>query len=357
MRSNGLEYVVRDRSLLLPFYKRFVVEPLVPAIPRWVRPNSITHFGHVLNLAALVLLAVMAPRMDRGWPFVVAPLWVHVWLFCDHADGAHARRTGKTSATGELLDHGLDLLNACYVIWMTLLTFGAPAPFSVWAAVGVAAGAAVIYWEQAEIGVFELGLLTQIESVFSLTAVLIARAALGRAAMDRIAVGGVTVGAAILGVVGSVAVVGMARAALRVRAKGGRTGPLWVAAFFGACVAAATVTGALDTIGAVSVGSTGYVLFGMRALERRMKRERPRPDRALGVAGILCAAASLVNAAGGWTDPTGIALPLIVAAPLAGLAIRSAHEAWRAVARIDRGDPPSTALGTEGPTPSARSHR
>jgi len=39
MTTPALAYSVQDRSLLLPYYKRFLVEPLLPFIPASVNPT------------------------------------------------------------------------------------------------------------------------------------------------------------------------------------------------------------------------------------------------------------------------------------------------------------------------------
>ena len=56
MGTPALTYSVQDRSILLPYYKRFLVEPLLPIIPARISPNAITHGGHIVNLIALVVL-------------------------------------------------------------------------------------------------------------------------------------------------------------------------------------------------------------------------------------------------------------------------------------------------------------
>ena len=40
MTDPALKYSVQDRSILLPYYKRFLVEPLLPAIPQKLDPNA-----------------------------------------------------------------------------------------------------------------------------------------------------------------------------------------------------------------------------------------------------------------------------------------------------------------------------
>ena len=88
-------YRADDRSLLLPFYKRWFVEPTLPFIPARVHPNTITHTGHLLCLAAAGLLVATNPR--HGWVFFAAMVLLQAYNWCDNADGAcrGARSTGR----------------------------------------------------------------------------------------------------------------------------------------------------------------------------------------------------------------------------------------------------------------------
>lgn len=337
MSTPALTYSVRDRSILLPHYKRFLVEPLLPFIPKAISPNAITHGGHLINLAALVLLLVAAKAMAGGWPFFAVPLLVHIWLWCDHADGGHARRTNQCSAMGEYLDHGLDLLNATYVICMTVVTLGTPPFWSVAAAVIVPAAAAVTYWEQAETGVFQLGLLNQIESVCSLTAALFVRGLFGVTAISGVMVAGHSLSALILVFVTVVALFGIFRSAMRVAKAKGRVTPFLPPMVFGATLAVAARLGAVQTLAAITCGASVYVYFGVRQLTFRVRGERPPFDtRVLVAAAVLAAIAVhyvVIGPGGGSVGATGTTFVAIV---FGGLALIHGLEGHRAVERLER---------------------
>ena len=336
MSTPALAYSVRDRSILLPYYKRFLVEPLIPLIPARISPNAITHGGHLINLAALVLLAASA-HTDKGWPFFLVPLLVHVWLWCDHADGGHARRTGQCSALGEFLDHGLDLLNATYVICMTVVALGTPPFWSVTAAVVVPAAAAITYWEQAETGVFQLGLLNQIESVCSLSVALMARGLFGVAAMTGIHAGSWPLPDLILAVVSVVALFGILRCAIRVRQKGGRLAPFFAPFLFGTAVTLAAATGALGTLSAILVGASVYVFIGVCQLNHRIRGERPQLSSGVLVAAVVVFALAAYRMRLGMMPPAlewGAAGILTMA--FGGLALVRGVEGHRAVDALDR---------------------
>src|SRR5262245_4892968 len=151
MAKPGLAYTVRDRSLLLPLYKKLLISPFLPVISPRVNPNAITHAGHLLNLlGTALLLAFYSP--NGGWAFFVAAGTLHFYNWCDNADGGHARRTNQCSALGEFLDHGLDMLNATYIAYLSAMSIGAPPIWWVIIALTICGATAITYWEQAETG-------------------------------------------------------------------------------------------------------------------------------------------------------------------------------------------------------------
>src|SRR5215204_6107060 len=102
MGPAGLDYTVRDRSILLPFYKRFVISPTLRFVPIRVDPNHITHAGHVINLVGVTVLLVCGASLSSGerWPLLAAIACLQLDNWCDNADGAQARRAGRCSALG-----------------------------------------------------------------------------------------------------------------------------------------------------------------------------------------------------------------------------------------------------------------
>lgn len=338
MTGPALKYSVQDRSILLPFYKRFLVEPLLPAIPARVNPNAITHGGHVLNLGALVVLATCG--VDRGWPFFLVAILVHVYLWCDNADGGHARRTNQCSAKGEFLDHGLDLLNATYAACMTVIALGAPPFWGFAAAVAVPAAAAVIYWEQAETGVFQLGLFNQIESIVALSIALVARGVVGLAAIESVQVGPVTLPVVILGVVTFASLSGIVHSVIRVSRKRGRLVPFLAPLAFGVAVTAAAACGALGTLASIVVGATVFIFIGIRQLTLRVRGQRPLLERGVLFVAVVFALLVGYRVLGG-ALPAGLARSIdwaaagIVTLAFGGLALARALEGHREVERLD----------------------
>ncbi len=278
MATGPTAYKVEDKSILLPFYRRFLVDPLLPLLPATLNPNTITHTGHLLNLFGTMLLIALWP--ERGWPFVVAMLCLQAYMWCDNADGSHARRTNQCSAFGEFLDHGLDQLNTVYISYLTCLALHVSPLWWVAIALLIPAAGAVTYWEQSETGVFRLGLLNQVESLSVLSAALTASAIFGTGIWTDVKLFGVTLQLAIVGWTASTILFGMVRAVIRVAKHRGISAVapiLGLMAFGGTLVLAASV-GAVPTIMAVALCTGANVYVGMRMLARRLHGERPRID-------------------------------------------------------------------------------
>jgi phosphatidylglycerophosphate synthase len=340
MAEAGLVYTVKDRSILLPHYKRFAVEPLIRFIPRSVDPNSITHIGHLICLVGVsVLLAFGTAGGSVRLPFIAAVVCLQLYNWCDNADGAHARRTGRTSAMGELLDHGLDMLNTTYIAYAAAISIDAPPVWWVGIALVVPAACAATYWEQAETGVFSVGALNQIESVMLLSSVLLISALFGFGAWDYLHVGPITARLTVMGFVCATATITVLQNIGRVVSRVGagaipRIAPL---VMFDLGVLAAMMTSALSPVAAVIVGSAGNVFFGLRSLAMRTAGERPGVEKGMVGGGLL------VLGLVGWKlagQPVGhtVDWAASVAATLffGAFAVANARDARREVIRLDR---------------------
>ena len=332
MPPGTLEYRVEDRSILLPYYKRYLIEPLLPYIPARVSPNAITHAGHVANLAAVALLLGLGAR--RGWPFVAATALMQLQVWCDNADGGHARRTNQCSPLGEFLDHGLDVLNVIYIGILTCVALGATPGWWVALTLLIPTAVSVTYWEQAVTGTFRLGLLNQIESAVVLSAVLLASGWFGNDFTAGLSYAGVSARQAFCVWAFVQVAVGLVRSVVRVA----RVEPSALPAIaplltFDAVVVAGVWTGALDFPSAVVIGVAMNVFTGVRTLLRRLGHERPRVEGLLVAGSALLAAVTAVKAA-------GFVLPEGTARALAALAcgvfgVRAALDARAGVAKVE----------------------
>lgn len=271
-----IAYKVIDRSILLPYYRRWLVDPLLPFIPARVHPNTITHLGHIANLLGTALLLWVGA--SSGWTFVVAAICLQIYLWCDNADGSHARRTGQTSVYGEFLDHGLDQLNTAYIGYLTATALGADPAW--WVAISLMTpGAAVLtYWEQSVTGIFRLGLLNQVESLLLLSAALVAAGIFGTEIFEAVHLGPVSLRLALFLWTTTTILFGIGRQLLRGYAAAGPKPLLPIATYCALCglVLFGFMQGALDKVPAVAAATALAVYYGMHMLAQRMRGEVPR---------------------------------------------------------------------------------
>ena len=281
MATGELVYKVEDRSILLPFYRRFLVDPLLPYLPAKLNPNTITHAGHLLNLGGTVLLLALWPK--SGWPFVLAMVTLQLYTWCDNADGAHARRTNQCSALGEFLDHGLDSLNTVYMAYLAAIALGVPPAWWVALALVIPGAGAVTYWEQTQTGVFRLGLLNQLESVSVLSIVLVLSAFVGNSMWEQVAIYGFTLQRAILLWSAGTILFGMVRGMHRVATRDGlaAVAPVLALLAFGVAIAFAASTSAITTVTGVILATCGNVYFCARMLSLRLYKKPPRVEAVL----------------------------------------------------------------------------
>jgi phosphatidylglycerophosphate synthase len=278
MTTGELVYKVEDRSILLPFYRRYLVDPWLPYLPAKLNPNTITHAGHLLNLAGTVILIAAWPK--SGWPFVLATVMLQLYTWCDNADGAHARRTNQCSALGEFLDHGLDALNTVYIAYLAAMALGVPPLWWVVLALLIPGAGAVTYWEQTQTGVFRLGMLNQLESVAVLSAALMGSALFGKSIWGDVAIFGVTLQRAILLWVLSTILFGMVRSMHRVATRDGLGAvlPVLAVVLFGAAISGAAGMEAISTVTAVTLATCANVYYATRMLSFRLYKRLPRVE-------------------------------------------------------------------------------
>lgn len=161
------QYRCHDHSLLTPWFKKWVVAPMIRITP-WIIPaNIITILSNLFVYLGLIL------AFNEDWfgfytPLLVA-LCLLLYLIGDHVDGMQAKRTGTGSALGEFCDHYLDAFNNGIVVYTLCVIFDIGNPIFI-AAIMVASYLAhmVVFYEQ-----FKTGWLT-FEKLGSLEAVLLA---------------------------------------------------------------------------------------------------------------------------------------------------------------------------------------
>lgn len=316
-----LVYKVEDRSILLPYFRRYLIDPLLPFIPAKISPNSITHVGHLVNLFGLALLLALRP--EKGWPFFAAALCINLYNWCDNADGAHARRTKQCSPFGEFLDHGLDQFNTVYIAILSALAIGAR-PMEWVAFVLLVPGAAVVtYWEQSNTGVFRVGMLNQVESIVVLTITLAITGVTGQALWGKELFFGLAVRDVMVLWPCSTILFGMARNLVRVAGQCGAksTSPILVYLAFSAAIFGSVVVGAIEMPWAVALAAALNIHLGMRMLARRLKKEPPQVEPFVLGGAVAVGALVVWKLAGPPIAPTVVPALVVLACALLGLQV------------------------------------
>jgi phosphatidylglycerophosphate synthase len=296
--TSPIVYKAVDRSILLPFYKRYLVDPGLRFVPASVNPNTITHIGHVFCLLGAVTLLAQWPK--SGWPFVVAAVLLQVYLWCDNADGGHARRTNQSSAFGEFLDHGLDCFNTTYIALVSAMALGAPPLWWVGLLLLIPAAAAATFWEQSLTGTFQAGMLNQIESLCVVTMVLIVSAVLGTDVWGDLHVLGMTPRAAMLTWTMGTLVFGLGRNAWRVYRHGGARAVIPIVPLLtaGVGIVLGAAGGGLTAVSAVVLAAGSNLLFAIRALSARVHGQTLAVEPLLVGTGLLSLSLGALGLAG-----------------------------------------------------------
>jgi len=334
--GKGIVYTADDRSLLLPWYKRFLVEPTLPFIPARVHPNTITHTGHLLCLAAIALLVAGQPT--RGWMFIASMVLVQVYMWCDNADGAHARRTKQSSATGEFLDHGLDLLNTTYIGLMTAFALGSsPAHLVMWAIL-VPGAAALTCWEQTETGVFRIGLLNQIESVTVLSFTMVVSAVYGNGVWRTIHLGPITAYDFFHYWPAVTILFGEVRRLWRVRGVGHAVAPALAFLALQSTVALVYSLGHISAVVAAGFAIVATLFLGLRALSLRLQSttNRVEPLFLVGIVGLL-GYAGACRAGMSCSHSAGVALAVLSLGVCSLFSVNEARLSLNNLARLEPG--------------------
>jgi phosphatidylglycerophosphate synthase len=170
-------YLCEDRSVFLPFYKRYVWEPALAWVPEDVSPNSLSLLGNVCSVLAFVSLLVLSP--EQHYLFLFPAVMTFLYLCLDNLDGMHARRTGKSSPLGEFLDHWFDSFNCGFLV-LGLFHTGRLPPMVQLVLLGVTNMAYfATMWEQRHTGVITMGRAGQIEGVTTLSCLYLGIALFG----------------------------------------------------------------------------------------------------------------------------------------------------------------------------------
>ncbi|MET0388182.1 MAG: CDP-alcohol phosphatidyltransferase family protein [Polyangiales bacterium] len=142
----GRNFFAEGGSKFEPLLIKMLCEPLLPHIPAWVHPNTISLVTHGI-VWMTALLAMASPELSplgRAIALLGAGVGMFLSMLGDCLDGLHARRTNQCSKLGEMLDHWLDAV----VVPLGTAGITAALEMPAWAMISVNLTAAMIYHAQ-----------------------------------------------------------------------------------------------------------------------------------------------------------------------------------------------------------------
>ncbi len=123
---NLYSYNCVDKSILLPYFKKYYVSLYFKLIPQKLTANFIT----LLSTGLIVFLFFFVnwrPEASSEIMAIVFALCLNGYIVGDHLDGMQAKQTNTSSSLGEFLDHYMDVYNGAIVFYIITIFF-APIP-------------------------------------------------------------------------------------------------------------------------------------------------------------------------------------------------------------------------------------
>jgi ethanolaminephosphotransferase len=115
------QYRCKDYSLLTPYLRQYVCQPLLPLIPWAIPANIITIISNIFIFIALYISFTL--QSGNLIQYVAIALCLILYLIGDHLDGMQAKRTSTGSALGEFCDHYFDTFNNGILLMITINVF------------------------------------------------------------------------------------------------------------------------------------------------------------------------------------------------------------------------------------------
>ncbi len=173
-----VQYVLHDRSILLPHVTRWVVKPLLRVIPHGVSANALTLSSLTCAATGFAASLLLPPS---GWTLLLVALLFTGYTLLDNLDGPHARQTGTTSPLGEFLDHWLDCLNGIFVFVGSVFALQAQDARGMAIIALMVASTSLTFWEQRVTGRMYMGRIGTLEGLLLVMGMLLLAAIVGTA--------------------------------------------------------------------------------------------------------------------------------------------------------------------------------
>jgi len=156
-------YVSDDREVLFGFFNRFMFKPALAVMPKWVHPNALSVFGLISAMSSVA--AMIYATQGHRWFYLISGLLITGHMVADNVDGPLARKTGRASALGELLDHGFDGVSAGAILLSGAIALGLSPPYLLALSALAALGFATTMSEQYHTGTLVIPAFSGTEGV------------------------------------------------------------------------------------------------------------------------------------------------------------------------------------------------
>ena len=120
------KYNCIDKSILLPFFKKYYVEYFFKFVPRCLTANIITIISTGFIFATLPIV-YYSNVISLEVQTILLVFCINAYTVGDHLDGMQAKRTNTSTPLGEFLDHYLDVFNGA-ILFYVITIYLAPIP-------------------------------------------------------------------------------------------------------------------------------------------------------------------------------------------------------------------------------------
>ncbi len=120
------QYNCTDKSIVLPFYKKYYVMLYFRFVPSWLTANFITIISTGF-VGGMLIVSLLSKVSGSSLQALIFAFCLHTYLLGDHLDGMQAKESGTSSPLGEFLDHYLDVYNGA-IVFLTISVFLGPVP-------------------------------------------------------------------------------------------------------------------------------------------------------------------------------------------------------------------------------------
>jgi len=121
----GYTYKCEDLSYCKPVLYKLFVLPMANRLSPRIAPNDITFLSQAFAFLPAAFAIWLAQANIAPWWVAVLPVIGFLgYVILDHLDGTHARRTGRSSPLGELVDHWCDAWNGALIPFAWAMCWG-----------------------------------------------------------------------------------------------------------------------------------------------------------------------------------------------------------------------------------------